>query len=93
MRGVNWTFSSKTGNTSLQTHLESIHRTEYLELCEDKGWVNMLPKMRKDVGSGAGNAGGGGDGGAPRDTFSQSRLLQYLVNFIVANDQVSNRLL
>ena len=66
---------------------------EYLELCEDKGWVNMLLKMRKDVGSGAGNAGGAGDGGTPCDTFSQSRLLQYLINFIVANDQVSNRLL
>ena len=78
-------FSASMGNSSLRSHLESVHKTEYLCLCAVKGWAIMLPKMRKDAKSV--NL-GTGSGGVPRPAFSQSQFLKCIVNFIVANDQV-----
>ena len=92
LKGINWTFSPNMGNTSLRSHLENIHKTEYLQLCNTNGWTMMLPKMRKLVLARGGSEGGGsgGGGGPPRPPFSQSQFLQSLVNFIVSDDQVCN---
>ena len=89
VKGINWTFSPLTGNSSLRSHLESIHKEEYLQLCRVNGWEIMLPKMRKEAGietSGTGDRGSGD--GPPRPPFSQDQFLKSLVNFIVADDQV-----
>jgi hypothetical protein len=94
MVGVNIFYSSKSSNTTLRNHLESNHKAEYLRMCEANQWVNMLPKMKKELElkREADNlAGGGGGSGGPRPTFSQSQFLKSLVNFIVADDQVSNK--
>ena len=90
VKGFNRTFSSNTGNTSLRSHLENIHKTEYLQLCNTNGWTVVLPKMRKLALAGGGSEGGGsgGGGGPPRPAFSQSQFLQSLVNFIASDDQV-----
>jgi hypothetical protein len=81
-----WSFSGNTGNSSLRSHLESLHKDEYLQLCEEKGWTIMLPKMRKAAKSAIGDNPGGPS--APHPPFSQSQLLKALVNFIVADDQI-----
>ena len=85
-KGINWSFSVNTGNSSLRSHLESIHKTEYLHLCVVKGWAIMLPKMRKDAGSV--NQGTDSGGSVPHPAFLQSLFLKCIVNFIVADDQV-----
>jgi hypothetical protein len=89
VKAINWSFSPLTGNSSLRSHLESIHKEEYLQLCRVNGWEIMLPKMRKAAkieNSGTGNQGSGD--GPPRPSFSQDQFLKSLVNFIVADDQV-----
>ena len=89
VKGINWSFSPLTGNSSLRSHLESIHKEEYLQLCRVNGWEIMLPKMRKAAeteNSGTGDRGSGD--GPPRPQFSQDQFLKSLVNFIVADDQV-----
>jgi hypothetical protein len=90
MKGFNWTFSSNMGNMSLRSHLENIHKTEYLQLCNTNGWTVMLPKMRKLALARGGSEGGGSGcgGGPPRPAFLQSQFLQSLVNFITLDDQV-----
>jgi hypothetical protein len=85
VKGINWTFSPKTGNSSLRSHLESVHKQEYLQLCQVNGWEIMLPKMRKAAETETGGAGGDSP---PRPIFSQDQFLKSLVNFIVADDQV-----
>src|ERR1700729_331615 len=82
---VNWSFSPNTGNSSLRSHLESVHKVEYLHLCAQNGWAVMLPKMRKE---GSNNQDTGDGGGRQRPAFSQGQLLKSIVNFIVADDQV-----
>jgi hypothetical protein len=86
---VTWKFdfSDQTGNSSLQSHLEGVHKNEYLQLCEANGWENLLPRMKKEAGSANGDK-QPGDPSTPRAPFSQGWLLKAMVNFIVADDQV-----
>ena len=79
VKGINWTFSPNTGNTSLRSNLESIYKMEYLQLCDVNGWTVMLPKMRKLALA---------KGGGPHPAFLQSQFLQSLINFIISDDQV-----
>jgi len=91
MKDIKWSFSAKTGNSSLRSHLESFHKTEYLQLCRDNEWIIMLPKMRKMMALEIGNStthGGESGNTPPRQPFSQSQFLKHLVNFIVSDDQV-----
>ena len=88
VKGINWSFSSKTSNTSLRVHLECIHKTEYLELCKANGWSVMLPKTRKLALVRGGSEGGQSGIGPPCPAFSQSQFLQSLVDFIISDDQV-----
>jgi hypothetical protein len=88
-KGPNFTFSRMTGNTTLRGHLESIHETEYLELCAAKGWRMQLPKRSKAITlEGSSQAGVQGGQDRPRPKFFQATFLRHLINFIVADDQV-----
>ena len=83
---INWSFAPSTGNSSLRSHLESVHKMEYLQLCAANGWTIMLPKMRKEMMNA--NQGSGGGDGTQRPAYSQGQLLKSIVSFVVADDQV-----
>ena len=67
----------------LHTHLERLHKTEYLELCKANSWEMQLPKMKEIQVSAV-----RGDN-VPCLQFSHSTFVQGLVRFIVADDQIS----
>ena len=85
---LRYSYSLNTSNTSLWNHLDSRHREKYLQACEDNNWKNQLPSAKKSVNLER-------PPGLPvhiRIPFSQKALLDHLVSFIVADDQVSRLL-
>ncbi|CAA7270386.1 unnamed protein product [Cyclocybe aegerita] len=81
-------FSANTSNTTLRNHLENVHKEEYLHLCAEKGWNNLLPKSRVQVVVAPEAA--HGTQGAFRTPFTQKAFIQHLINFVVADDQVGH---
>jgi hypothetical protein len=74
-----FTYAISTSNTVLRKHLDRYHKDEYLKLAKEKGWITMLPSVKPQVSI------------APiksKITFSPEQVLQKLVRFIAANDQV-----
>jgi hypothetical protein len=84
----NYKFSPLTANGSLQNHLEKFHKEEYLELCTRNKWHNLLPKPRRDdtvetsIGQNTTDY-------RPRPQFSRQAFLKHIINFVVADNQVS----
>jgi hypothetical protein len=80
-------FSHTTSNTSLRPHLEKYHVDLYMRLAKERGWEIFLPGYRSQARSQAAS-----DASAsqvpPVVQFSEERFQQYLLNFIVADDQV-----
>jgi len=82
-----YVYSTTTGTSSLRYHLHKFHHDEYKRLCNEKGWINQLPGAQR---KGAGNPESApGLQAQSRTPFSQKGFLDHLVNFIVADDQVS----
>ncbi|CAA7267874.1 unnamed protein product [Cyclocybe aegerita] len=77
-------FSANTSNTTLRNHLENMHK-EYLCLCAEKGWNNLLPKSR--VQAVAALEAAHGTQGTFHTPFTQKAFIQHLINFVVADDQ------
>jgi hypothetical protein len=74
-----FTYATLTSNTVLQKHLDCYHKDKYLKLAKDKGWTTMLPSIKPQVSIMPVK---------PRIAFSPEQVLQKLVCFIAANDQV-----
>ncbi|KIM83096.1 hypothetical protein PILCRDRAFT_69854, partial [Piloderma croceum F 1598] len=85
-------FSSQTGNNSLRVHLDNFHKQEYVELCNQQRWCNLLPSMRRNDTSEA-SIGQGTQDDLPRSTFSRKSFLTHIINFVVADDQASFNIL
>ncbi|CAA7260679.1 unnamed protein product [Cyclocybe aegerita] len=81
-------FSINTSNTTLRNHLENVHKEEYLCLCTEKGWNNLLSKSRVQMVAAPEAA--HGTQGAFRTPFTQKAFIQHLINFVVADDQVGH---
>ncbi|CAA7265254.1 unnamed protein product [Cyclocybe aegerita] len=81
-------FSANTSNTTLRNHLENVHKEEYLHLCAEKGWNNLLPKSQ--VQAVAALEAAHGTQGAFCTPFTQKAFIQHLINFVVADDQVGH---
>jgi hypothetical protein len=81
--GLRYIYSAKTSNTSLRPHLEKAHRQLYLQLKEKHGWKSQLPGQASQATTAATQA-----QDVPIDTFSEQTFHQYLLHFIVADDQV-----
>lgn len=89
MTNINFKFSPTTANATLRSHLEKFHADEYVRICREKRWPIMLAKMRQEQSAGASADRGGVQGSNPRPPFSRQTFLHHIINFIVANDQVS----
>jgi hypothetical protein len=79
---VNYTFAGKTSTTSLRPHLAARHRELYMELKEKHGWSTNLPGEASQATTAVTQDG-------QIDAFNEQTFHLYLLNFIVANDQVS----
>ena len=85
---IKFEFSTKTSNTSLRPHIERHHLDLFLQLAKENGWKILLPGLVSQARSEATSA--ATSGSAERRTqFDESTFHQHLLNFIVADDQVS----
>jgi hypothetical protein len=81
-------FASTTGYQGLRRHLESQHKEEYLRKCQENGWKVQLPNLMKEQKEALAEVRKKAQ--EARSPFTPEALLQHLVNFIVADDQVSS---
>ncbi|KAI0300175.1 hypothetical protein BC826DRAFT_966612 [Russula brevipes] len=82
---TNFRFSGKTSNSTLRKHLGSHHKDELLRLREARGWKSPLPDNMNQA-----NTESTPVSEARRHMdFCQKSFLNHLVDFIVADDQVS----
>jgi hypothetical protein len=73
-------FQPTTSNSSLRKHLKSHHEEKYNEICSSNAWKNQLPGI---VQSGITTK------KVDREKYTEELFLQKIVNWIVADDQVS----
>jgi hypothetical protein len=82
-------YSEGTSTSGLRVHLETFHLDEYLRVCREKGWGNQLPSHKKSQAASTSTSAAA----QFRMPFSAKAFLEHLVNFIVADDQVSSHYL
>lgn len=82
--GLKYIYSAKTSNTSLRPHLERVHLQLYMQQKELQGWKNQLPGQASLATTTAATLAQD----VCIDTFDEETFHRYLVNFIVADDQV-----
>ena len=85
-KGLSSSYSATTSNTTLRHHLDKVHKNEYLRISSTKGWKTQLPSSRAT--SEAPSDSQSGSNGQFRTPFSAKALLNHLVEFIIADDQV-----
>jgi hypothetical protein len=85
---VGYAFQYGTSSTNLRPHLEKYHKDDYLKLIRIKGWVNQLPSAKQAQEAQAAESATELTVGQARPPFTTEGLLNHIVNFIVANDQV-----
>jgi hypothetical protein len=85
---VTWQYSENTTTTGLRRHLVTYHRTIYLETCLAKGWTAYAAKLESADGDPVDSG-----PGRPLVPFTQKGLVDHLLKFIVADDQVSQSFL
>jgi hypothetical protein len=73
-------------NTSLCTHIEACHLEEFTWLAAERGWKIWLKGLLSQARSQATSEAAAAQAGQPQ--FDEETFRQYLLNFIVANDQV-----
>jgi hypothetical protein len=84
--GRTYVFSDSTSTSSLRPHLEKYHSQLYLKLAQERGWKIQLPGI---VSRARSNASGSAESqGSPLDNFNEETFHNYLLRFIVADDQV-----
>ena len=84
---LKYIYGTKTSNTSLRPHLEKVHFELYMQLKKDNGWKTQLPGQATEARSQATSGSNSAQG--VQDVFDEHTFHRYLVNFIVADDQVS----
>jgi hypothetical protein len=81
--GRNYIYGAKTSNSSLRPHLERVHYELYCEKRKIYGWKTQLPGEASRAMS---------CGTQAQDTqvneYDEKKFLKYLLEFIVADDQV-----
>jgi hypothetical protein len=76
---LNYIYSSKTAGGNLRKHLEKNHSAELDKATKQMGWKVRLPQNKKNDDS---------TPGVGRKPFSPAAFMEYIVNFIVSDDQV-----
>ena len=84
--GRTYIFSDSTSTSSLRPHLEKYHSELYLSLAQERGWKIQLPGIVSQARSNVGENANSQD--SPPDDFSEETFHNYLLRFIVADDQV-----
>jgi hypothetical protein len=82
--GPSSSYAATTSNSTLRNHLEKAHKDEYLRVCSAKGWKNQLPSSKASSEAPSESRPGSGK----RTPFSAKVFLDWLVKFIIADDQV-----
>lgn len=83
---VKFDYSSSTSTSTLRKHLMKKHEKEFVEACVKFNWD--VPQPQSD-----GNMGPISSAPLPgREPFSSEALLKHIINFIIADDQVSSGL-
>jgi hypothetical protein len=77
-------YSPKTATTGLRRHITKKHVPEYTKACKDFGW-----ELHRDLDPDAGPLPAPANDLKKREPFTSEALLRHIVNFIVADDQVS----
>jgi len=67
--------------------MEREHKEDYTRVCLQKGWKNQLPSVK--FKSKAGTEPLTHAGGQHHTAFSLKAFVRHLVNFVIADDQVS----
>ena len=83
-----WKYQPKSSITNLRDHLRRMHAKAYVEKCNENNWPIMISSLRPALTSQTSIEQFAQPGVKPRLSFSPSRLLSALVNWIVADDQV-----
>jgi hypothetical protein len=89
---IRYEYSNRTSTTSLRPHIEKFHLELYLTLAKENGWKILLPGLVSKARSQATNEAATSQGERP-DTFDELKFYQYLLNFIVVDDQVCSHLI
>lgn len=76
-------FQPTTSNSSLRKHLKSQHEEEYTRICSSNGWKNQLPGIQEQSGIVPATK------KVDREGYTEDLFLQKIVEWIVADDQVS----
>jgi hypothetical protein len=82
-------YGTRTANGNLRNHMYKNHPQEYDQAVEQNGWNHRLSSETNDP------RGGSNPGNVRKESlpaFSPEAFMEYLVRFIVADDQVSLRL-
>jgi hypothetical protein len=81
----NYEYKPNQGYSGLRRHIERFRQDEYLKACQENRWRIMLPNWLKEKKAAEAVT---QDSQAARTAFSLELFLQYLINWIVADDQV-----
>jgi hypothetical protein len=83
--GRNWVYGNSS-TTTLRKHLETYHPDEYLEVCTTHGWPIAIESLRKKSHQQMQQR--SIEASKAREAVTAGGLLQHLVNWIAADDQV-----
>lgn len=84
----NYKYSWSTGGSGLRSHLERFHQKEYLKIGQERGWVMQLASIKTQEKQAQEN-----QATLKQEVpFSPDNVTNYLIRFIVANDQVRSTL-
>jgi hypothetical protein len=83
--GRHYIYLKETSNTLLRPHIEKYHLEEYKRLAKEHGWKILLPGLVSQAQSEASVAAASDE---RPDKFDEHTFYEYLLNFIIADDQV-----
>jgi hypothetical protein len=81
---VLYQYAKSSSNTTLCGHLDKFHRVKWLHLANERGWTSKLWSQDQSMGTDDGTT----SQDRSLDKFSKATFHQYLLNFIVMNNQV-----
>lgn len=87
--GQKYDFSKGTSTSSLRPHLEKYHHDLYMKLAQERNWKIQLPGFLSQARRS--NAASGSNSNASKlspDDFSEETFHNYILRFIIADDQV-----
>jgi hypothetical protein len=89
---VHYEYSKKTLTSSLRPHIKKHHLELFTTLAKEKEWKILLPGLVSQAQSQAASEAAASQHEPPIN-FDERTFYQYLVNFIIADDQVHSHLI